>query len=233
MKKLFLIATTILISQLVVAQISNINMNGAPARLSSYTGVDGSPYLFTDWSKADIETLNAGLKEDVAYRLNIHDNELEVVNEAGNKIYLNKDFIEYAVLHRPSVLVATSEEGILPSLLFKKGFDIVKGVEPDELVNVISEGEKYTLIRKFYSDLVTQPKNSYSPSQGQIFVFEESFYLIDSNKNVTSVRNKTNSIIKSLNKKDQSLAKDIVKENNLNLSREDHLMVFFQKLNET
>lgn len=231
MKRLFILCA-MLVSQLSMAQISNVNLNGAPARLNSYSSVDGSPYLFEDWSKASIGTSNAGLKEDVAFRFNVHDNELEVINEAGNAIYLNKDFVEYAVLNRPAVMLATGPEGMLPSLLFKKGFDFVKAINPKDLVNVLAEGKKYTLIRRFYSDLVTPPKNSYSPTPGQMFVFEESFYLIDSDENVESVRNKTNNIIKALHDEDQALAKDIVKQFKLDLSREDHLVVFFQKLNE-
>ncbi|MBN7817264.1 hypothetical protein [Algoriphagus pacificus] len=231
MKRLFILCA-MLVSQLSMAQISNVNLNGAPARLNSYSSVDGSPYLFEDWSKASIGTSNAGLKEDVAFRFNVHDNELEVINEAGNAIYLDKDFVEYAVLNRPAVMLATGSEGMLPSLLFKKGFDFVKAINPKDLVNVLAEGKKYTLIRRFYSDLVTPPKNSYSPTPGQMFVFEESFYLIDSDENVESVRNKTNNIIKALHDDDQAMAKDIVKQFKLDLSREDHLVVFFQKLNE-
>ena len=231
MKKI-LIAVTMLVSQFSVAQISNVNMNGVPARISSYNGIEGSPYLFQDWAKADIGTTNAGLKENVAYRLNVHDNELEVINEAGNTIYLDKDYVEYAVLERPSILIATGQEGMLPNLLFKKGFDMVKGVGPNDLVNVVAEGEKYTLIRKYYTDLVTPPVNSYAPSPGKMFVFEENFFLIDSDENVQSVRNKTKSVLKALREEDQAKAKELIKENKFDLSREDHLTLFFQKLNE-
>lgn len=231
MRKLFL-AAAILISNVGFAQISNISLNGAPARLTAYEGVEGSPYLFEDWAKADIGTTNAGLKEKVAYRFNIYDNELEVINEAGNKIYLNKDFVEYAMLERPSILIATGSAGQLTKLLFKKGYEMIKGVDEKDLVNVIAEGKKYTLIRKYYSDLVTPPKNSYAPTAGKMFVFEESYYLIDSDENVSTVRSKTNNIIKSLHEQDQAKAKEIIKEGKLDLSREDHLVIFFQKLNE-
>lgn len=231
MRKLFL-AAAILISNVGLAQISNVSLNGAPARLTAYEGVEGSPYLFEDWAKADIGTTNAGLKENVAYLFNIHDNELEVINEAGNKIYLNKDFVEYAMLERPSILIATGTGGQLTKLLFKKGYDMIKGVDEKDLVNVIAEGKKYTLVRKYYSDLVTPPKNSYAPTAGRMFVFEESYYLIDSDDNVSTVRNKTNNILKSLHEKDQAKAKEIIKEGKLDLSREDHLVIFFQKLNE-
>ncbi|WP_268034502.1 hypothetical protein [Algoriphagus sp. PAP.12] len=231
MRKL-LVAAAILISNAGFAQISNVSLNGAPARLTAYEGVEGSPYLFEDWAKADIGTTNAGLKENVAYLFNIHDNELEVINEAGNKIYLNKDYLEYALLERPSILIATGDQGQLTKLLFKKGFEMIKGVDEKDLVNVIAEGNKYTLVRKFYSDLVTPPKNSYAPTAGRMFVFEESFYLIDNDENVSTVRSKTNNIIKSLHDQDQGKAKEIVKEGKLDLSREDHLVIFFQKLNE-
>lgn len=232
MKKFLIIVALLAFGQGSFGQISNVNMNGAPARLNSYKEIDGSPYLFEDWAKADIELSNAGLKENVAYKLNIHDNELEVINEAGNKIYLNKEYIEYALLERPSILLAEGEEGMLTKLLFKKGYGMIRGVNDQELVNVIAEGKKYDLVRRFYSDLVTPPKNSYAPTAGRMFVFEQSFYLIDENENVSAVRNKTNNIVKSLNKKDQELAKKIIKESKLNLSREDHLVIFFQKLNE-
>ncbi len=231
MKKI-LIAVTMLVSQFSVAQISNVNMNGVPARISSYNGIEGSPYLFQDWAKADIGTTNAGLKENVAYRLNVHDNELEVINEAGNTIYLDKDYVEYAVLERPSILIATGQEGMLPNLLFKKGFGMVKGVGSNDLVNVIAEGKKYTLVRKFFTDLVSPPVNSYSPSPGKRFVFEENFFLIDSDENVQSVKNKTKSVLKALREEDQAKAKELIKENKFDLSREDHLTLFFQKLNE-
>lgn len=228
----FLIIAGLLITQYAEAQISNINLNGAPARLSGYDGVEGSPYLFDDWGKAEIGTTNAGLKENVSYKFNIHDNELEVINEAGNPIFLNKDFVEYAVLERPAVLLASGvPAGMLPKLLFKKGFEMVRGIEANDLVNVLADGKNYTLIRKFYSDLVTPPKNSYAPSQGKMFVFEESFFLIDKNAKVTTVRSKANSIIGALSESDQELAKKIIKENKLDLGREDHLVIFFEKMN--
>ncbi|MDI1324641.1 MAG: hypothetical protein PSV36_17985 [Algoriphagus sp.] len=232
MKKFLLIAG-LLFTQFAEAQISNVNLNGVPARLSGFEGVDGSPYLFEDWGKAEIGTTNAGLKQNVSYKFNIHDNELEVINEAGNPIFLNKDFVEYAILERPASLLATGvPAGMLPKLLFQKGFEMVRGIEGDDLVNVIAEGKNYTLIRKFYSDLVTPPKNSYAPTQGKMFVFEETFYLIDKNEKVTSVKSKTNSIIGALDEADQEPAKKIVKDNKLDLNREDHLVIFFQKMNE-
>lgn len=230
MKKVLIIAA-LFYAQGAIAQISNVNLNGAPARLTTYSEIDGSPYLFEDWSKAAIGTTNAGVKENVAYKFNVHDNELEVINEAGNSIFLNKDYLEYALLERPSILIATGSPGMLTRLLLKKGFDFVPGIGPKDLVNVIAEGQNYTLIRKFYSDLVTPPKNSYAPTAGRMFVFEETFYLIDSNEKVQTVRTKTNNILKSLKESDQELGKKIVKENKLDLSREDHLVIFFQKLN--
>lgn len=229
----FLVLVAILISEGAMAQISNIDFNGAPARLTVYSDIDGSPYLFADWAKADIGTTNAGLKQDVAYRFNIYDNELEVINEAGNKIYLNKDYVEYAVLQRPSILIAEGTPGLLPNLLVKKGFDYVKGIGPKDLVNVLAEGKKYTLIRRFYADLVTPPKNSYAPTPGRMFVFEETYYLINAKMDVVSVNNRTNSILKALSPEDQEKAKEIIKAGKFDLGREDHLVLFFTELNKS
>lgn len=219
-------------SQVSFGQISNMDMNGAPARLSGYDGVEGSPYLFDEWARADVSTTNGGLKENVAYKFNIFENEFEVINEAGNKIFLNKNYVEYMLIERPSIVIASSTSGLLTKLLFKKGFDQIKGVDEDDFVNVIAETDRYTLVRQYSSDLVTPPKNSYAPTPGKMFVFEEKFYLVSDAKEASSVRNKTNNIIKALDTSDQARAKKIVKENQLNLSREDHMVIFFQKLNE-
>jgi hypothetical protein len=233
MKKI-LILLGIVLSHSSFGQITNLSLNGAPARLTPYTDIEGSPYLFEDWSRANIGLTNSGLKENVAYKFNIYDNELEVINEAGNTIYLTKNYVEYVELERPSIILATNmNQGLLPSLLFKKGFDIIKGIRPNDLVNVLAEGGKYTLIRRYYSDLVTPPKNSYAPTAGRMFVFEESFYLIDRNENVSSVKNRSSVIVKALNPADQEKAKQIIKDGKLDLGREDHLVRFFTELNKS
>jgi hypothetical protein len=147
---------------------------------------------------------------------------------------LTKNYVEYVELERPSIILATNmNQGLLPSLLFKKGFDIIKGIKPNDLVNVLAEGGKYTLIRRYYSDLVTPPKNSYAPTAGRMFVFEESFYLIDRNENVSSVKNRSSVIVKALNPADQEKAKQIIKDGKLDLGREDHLVRFFTELNKS
>lgn len=231
MKKLLLIVG-VLFAQVSFAQISNLSLNGVPARVSGYAGIEGSPYLFDDWARADVSTTNAGLKENVAYKFNVYENEVEVINEAGNKIFLNKNYVDYLMLERPSIIIANNNgEGMLTRLLFKKGYSGIKGIGEDDFVNVIAEGEKYTLVRTFSTELVTPPKNSYAPTPGRMFVFSETFYLIDDSNEVNSVNSRTKSILKELNDSDQSTAKKIIKENNLNLNREDHMVIFFQKLN--
>lgn len=211
------------------AQISNLSFNGAPAKLMQYEGVEGTPYLYPEWSKATIGTTNSGLKEGISYRLNIYENELEVINEAGNAIYLFKDYVEYAILERPS---GTLEPGMLPKLLFKKGFEFIKGIETNQLVNVIAEGQNYTLIRRYSADLVTPPQNSYAGTVAKTFVPQETFYLVDQNEKVKNVRNRTSNIISALEESMQDTAKKIVKDSKFDLSREDHLVLFFQILNE-
>lgn len=232
MKKL-LIITGLLISQYGNAQISNVNLNGIPLRLSQYEGVEGSPYLFEDWGKATIGTANSGLRENVSYKFNAHLNELEVINDSGIPIILINNFVDYAILERPASLLALGDPvGMLPKLLFKKGFEVGKAIQSNNLVNVLHEGKNYTLIRRFYSDLVIPLKNSYAVSQGKMFVFEETYYLLNKNAKVSSVKNRTNSIVGALGDSDQELAKKIIKENKLDLAREDHLVIFFQKINQ-
>ena len=232
--KTLLIFALLLFSTGAFAQISNLDFNGVPARLTPYEGVDGSPYLFPDWGKASVATTNGGVKKDVTYRFDIHSNELEVVNEAGNNIILDKNYLEYVILMRPPNHIAQSPSpGLLPSLLFKKGFEFIPGVDSDDLINVLAEGERYTLVRKFYSNLITPPKNSYSPTAGKMFVFEETYFLINANQEVSTVKSKTNAILKAIDPTDLEAAKQIIKDGKLDLNREDHLVSFFEELNKS
>ncbi|WP_194777593.1 hypothetical protein [Pararhodonellum marinum] len=213
------------------AQITNLQMNGVPLRTSGYEGVEGSPYLFDDWGKAEVVTKNGGIKDNVSYKLNIHENELVVINESGNQIILDKNYVDHFIVERPAEEISLGV-GLMSKLVFKNGFENIRGVTEKDFINVLVEDEPYSLIRKFYSDLVTPPKNSYAPSQGRMFVFEQTFYLINSNGEANSVRNRTNSFISGLAKEDKNLAKSIVKEGKLDLSREDHMVIFVQKLNQ-
>ncbi|SNS35436.1 hypothetical protein SAMN06295967_10812 [Belliella buryatensis] len=231
MKKL-LIVFGIFLANLSYGQIANIDLNGVPLRVTAYSGIDGSPYLYDEWSNADLTMKGGSMKEKISARLNIHDNELEVINEAGNKILLDKSYLTSFVLERPAIVLAR-EEGLLSRLTFKNGFENIKGLTTKDFVNVLAEGQKYTLVRKFYSDLVTPPKNSYTPTPGRMFVFEQSFYIIDDSGDVNSVRAKSSSITKGLSPQDKALAKQIIKENKYDLSREDHLVSFFMKLNSS
>lgn len=229
MKKL-LVILALLVSNVSFGQVANLNLNGVPLRVSAYSGVDGTPYLFEDWSSADLTLKGGSIKEKVSARLNIHDNELEVINEAGNKILLDKSFLTSFVLERPAIVLAR-EQGLLSRLVFKNGFENVKGLGPNDFVNVLAEGNSYTLIRKYYTDLVTPPKNSYAPTPGRMFVFEETFFLIDQDGNVSSVRASNRNVLKGLSPSDKAVGKTILKENDYDLGREDHMVNFFIKLN--
>ncbi len=65
-----------------------------------------------------------------------------------------------------------------------------------------------------------------------MFVFEETYYLIDRNDKVSNVKNKTNITLKALNPEDQEMAKQIIRDRKLDLGREDHLVIFFTDLNK-
>lgn len=211
----------------------NVNINGVgfSSKLDSYDGIGGSPYLFEQWTKADIHMTKGDVKKEVSARLNAFENELEVISETGTHLFLDKNTLDYVVLLRPATVPDKKSSGRLPSLLFKTGFDSVKGIENHDLVNVLAEGERYTLIRKFNTKLVHPEKSSYASGQGSKFVSEVEFYLIKKDGKTLVVQNRTGAVLKAIDSEDQEAANQLVKERSLDLSTEVHLVEFFNMLN--
>ncbi|UCS93419.1 hypothetical protein KZP23_22735 [Echinicola marina] len=212
-------------------QIANVEMNGVPLRVSSYEGILGSPFLFDDWSNASYTMEKGWTKENVPTKINVYEKEILAANDNGNQIVLDKKQIYSFVLNRPQDNLRDND-GALVKMVFKKGFDEVPGVSESDFVNVLLEGENYVLVRVFKNKLETPPKNSYSPSPGKRFIPSESYYLINSSGEAISVRLSNRSMVKSLDSDDQKEGKKYLKENKLNLNREDHLIQFLVKMNE-
>lgn len=230
MKKLLIVVCFFTVLQ-IDAQIANLNMNGVPVRSTPYSNIDGSPYLFEEWSKADISFKNGDVKEKISLKMNLYDNEIEVITDAGNRIYLDKKYVSSFKINRPEANIDRSK-GDLQVLTFKNGFSGIKGIDENAFVNVLAEGDSYTLIRKYKTGLVEPPNNSYSPTAGKMFVAEQGIFIKNSKGEISSSKAKTNSIIKSLDDSDKALGKNIAKEEKLDLSREDHLVRFFNDLNK-
>lgn len=216
------------------AQGLNVTINGVgiSTQLDSYDEIAGSPYLSEEWSKAEIHLVNGGVKNDIPARFNVFEKELEVVNEEGIHLFLDKNTLDHVLLTQPTISTGKKSAGSLPELLFKKGFGFVKGVEDQDLVNVLSAGEKYTLIRKFTVKLVHPEKSSYGSGQGSKFVSEVEFFLIRQDGKTLVVNNRNSSILKAIDTSDLAAANQLIKERSLDLSRDDHLAEFFLVLNQ-
>ncbi|WP_215225978.1 hypothetical protein [Echinicola shivajiensis] len=212
-------------------QIANVEMNGVPLRLSSYDGIQGSPFLFDDWSNASYTMEKGWTKENVPTKINVYEKEILAVTDNGNQIVLDKEQIYSFVLNRPQDNLR-DQEGAMVKMVFRKGFGQISGITESDFINVLIEGSNYTLVRVFENKLETPPKNSYSPSPGKRFIPSESYYLINSSGKAQSVRLNSRSLVKSLDSNDQSIGKQYLKENKLNLNREDHLIQFLVKMNE-
>ncbi|WP_162098449.1 hypothetical protein [Nitritalea halalkaliphila] len=204
-------------------------MNGVPARVTPYSGIEGSPYLFDEWSVADITLRGGEVKEKVSMKVNTFENELEIMNEQGTRIILEKKQVRKVKLERPAGKFSP-EKGDVRVLTFQNGYEGLRGVGQEDFVNVLAEGNYYTVVRTYRTTLQEPVKNSYAPTPGKMFVFGENLYLLGVNKEAQSVRAKTSSIVKALEPEDRALAKSIIKNRSLNLSREDHLITFFEEL---
>ncbi|GHB35273.1 hypothetical protein [Mongoliitalea lutea] len=233
MKSLLLsLLLVVLVSLSAFSQIANLNLNGAPARLNAYNNIDGSPYLFEQWKNAGLFDKNGKLlKENVSLKINTYEDELEMLTDSGNRIFLDKTLISSVTM---DAMLGEAERvaGALNVLTFKKGFSNINGVNEDSFINVLSEGDAYTVVRRFKTNLVEPPRNSYTPNPGKSFIMDETFYLINSNSEVSSFKNRSASVLKALDPDDKILAKNIIKNYKLDVSRDDHLKQLFDYLNE-
>ncbi|WP_200980198.1 hypothetical protein [Echinicola sp. 20G] len=212
------------------AQIANLEMNGVPLRVSSYEGIQGTPFLFDDWSNATYTMEKGWTKENVSTKLNVYEKEILAVSDNGNQIILDRAQIHSFVLDRPQDEI-TENEGVLPKLVFEKGWNKIDGVKEDEFVNVMVKGEKYTLVRVFDRKLEDSSQNSYGPGPGKRFVSDVSYYLINGSGEANEVKTRGKSLLKALDPSDQNKGKGFIKDNNLNFNREDHLIQFVTYVN--
>ncbi|MGY6559649.1 MAG: hypothetical protein ACXIT9_10270 [Nitritalea sp.] len=232
MKKIGILTLFLALSWSAFAQqIAQLTMDGTPARITPYTGIEGTPYLFKEWVDADITLRNGKVREGVPLKVNIYEGELEVLLDGDNRIILNKRTVDAVKVPRPEGTFDASK-GELPILVFKKGFIGLKNVKEDDFVNVLFESDAYTLVRVYYNTLQEPAKNTYATSQGQVFVKSSSFFLLDKEGNSQGVRLAAKPILKALHPDHEQEAKRIVKAEGLKLSREDHVITLLQMLSE-
>jgi hypothetical protein len=208
-----------------IAQDMIHNTDGSPMKSKRSTEVDGSVYLHTDWTSAEIK-LNSGEMVSRKAKFNFFEGQIEFLMPGNEepRVY-EKHHISSIVFYQN----AKEAKGELTLMVFKNGFSNIEGRKELDLFNVLSEG-KYSFLR-FYKPEVQGPGgfSSYEPSRNATITKRELFYVLNENgESFQILRNKA-AIIKATNEKDK--INQIMKDEKLNINKDADLKKLFDILN--
>ena len=191
--------------------------NSRPIDTLRYADIKGSPYLYEEWKLADIESRNGKLYKQVLLNYNGYEQKFEV-DQAGTRITLDESLYDTIIVYLQDTVSGNKEW-------------FIKGLHYDlalSFANVIYSSEQIKLIRDFRVR-VSETTNELhgDPSVRKKFVANE-VYSILYNSKLHFVRLSKKSLGRIFDNKE--LVKEIVINNNLNLSEEADLLEFLKIL---
>lgn len=141
--RLITIAAFFIITALSKAQTDSLLIqNSKPIDNSRYTGIDGSPYYFSDWVVGSILRNDGQTVEGVLMNYNGHEHELEVLLKNEVHILDKRWHLRADVLKEKNPAIA--DEFPVDRLIFQRG---AQNQFMDRYSTILYLGEKYTLIR--------------------------------------------------------------------------------------
>ncbi len=111
------------------------------------TGLDGSPYLYEEWSDTDIYLENGKIAKNIKSKLNVITNDLVFYNESLLRVFMiDKEVLKYFVFN----------PGLKDSSLFIKYKGVEQGfrLKKDYLVEVLHQGE-ISFILKHFAEVIS------------------------------------------------------------------------------
>ncbi len=148
--------------------VSELNrlMNGRPASVLDRTDVDGSPYLFNDYSEGFVKLRSGQTFQSVKVRFEVMNNELQYMQDGKEMVLPEVDSAAY---------VALGENGTKTSTVLKSGYPAVDGHSTGSLYELLASGPKVHLL-KFHRCYVTSQKRMGVPDKKE-FVKDADLYI--------------------------------------------------------
>jgi len=207
---------------------TNDNHKVKKEKKKSYKKMEGSPYLFKDWVKADLTHLNKEVQKDVMIRLDLHQENLEVKDDGS--VFVDENVMEiddekFIVLadNYYKKIIITKEDN--PKLF--KGFDVdtvylMKGIHKDYLNKyaiVLYDGEKVKLTKKINIEIREFEVNSPGGTVTTKKFIKKDHYELIIDKQKKKIKLKEKDLYKILG--NQDVLKKYVKANKLKVKKEN------------
>lgn len=148
--------------------VSELNrmINGRPPSVLDRTDVDGSPYLFNDYSLGFVKIRGGLTYSSVPVRFEVMNNELQFMQDNKEMVMLDVDSVAY---------LALAEGGVKISTILKSGYPAIDGHTTNSLYEVMASGPKVHFL-KYHRCRIAEQKRMGVPDKKE-FIKEEDYYI--------------------------------------------------------
>lgn len=209
----FLFIVAVFLCRSTTAQVVTLSdINGQPFFETTYTHVEGSPYLSNAWISGVVKMANGVTYSDLKLKYDMVE---------GIPLFMNSDGSPLKFVDK------VAEFKLEPSMVFRSGYQEVDNNTQQTFYQVLYDGE-VSLIKE-QGKLISESRAYNSASVNKKFLNFESYYLVRDNQPVQVKKNK-NAILLALKTKKAEL-EGFIDKNKLDLKQEPDLVMLVEYYN--
>ena len=182
------------------------DVTGKPYMLMTYENIRGHAFLYEDWKRANVSSLNGNVRLNMMVKFDVY----------VNKFFYTHGDTTYEFVTRVDEVKLFPLPG--DTMIFKNGFSVPGKISSNKFVQVLAEG-KVTLI-KFISKALQETSEYNVPGKVKVFTENTTYHFItDDNDPVSQKPNQK--LLQDLLKDKWATVEVYIKQNSLNLKKEE------------
>lgn len=182
------------------------DINGRPIQETTYTDVEGSPYLFDAWYKGIVKVAKTEkVYDDVKLRYDVYKDELEYDKE-GQLMRLGSEILEFSIPTGDALYE------------FRRGFPAVDKQDETSFYRVLYDGN--TKLLKRYQKRLREEKAYNSATATKHFDLGETTYILKGGQMYLTKKNDKKGILRLL-ADEKDLMNYVIKEEQLDFKTDD------------
>ncbi|MBS0031058.1 hypothetical protein ACTJJ0_29130 [Chitinophaga sp. 22321] len=185
-------------------------VDGRPFFEKSYVDIQGSPYLQDDWAKGTVEFKDGKAYKDVELKYDQVRDALLFKNEKGEPFEFSKPVKAFSLTNRKDNR----------QLVFRNGYNPVKGATADSYYELLADGAMQLLLRK--SKKIREDK-AYGSATTVRTVEEYVNYYISKNGTPVNIKKSEKAVLEAIGGNSAAL-EAYIRSNKLNLKNDEDLV---------